>query len=36
VRTAEAQQRIHAAMRRGLQTREAELELDGMLGDLRA
>jgi enoyl-CoA hydratase/carnithine racemase len=34
VRTAEAQRLIQTAMRRGLQTREAEMELAGMLGDL--
>jgi enoyl-CoA hydratase/carnithine racemase len=34
VRTAETQRLVHSAMRRGLQTREAELELAGMLGDL--
>jgi enoyl-CoA hydratase/carnithine racemase len=34
VRTAETQRLIHSAMRRGLQTREAELELAGMLGEL--
>jgi enoyl-CoA hydratase/carnithine racemase len=36
VRTAEEQHRIEAAMRRGLQAREAELELDGMLSELGA
>jgi enoyl-CoA hydratase/carnithine racemase len=34
VQTAETQRLIQAAMRRGLQTREAEMELDGMLGGL--
>jgi enoyl-CoA hydratase/carnithine racemase len=34
VRTAETQRLVHSAMRRGLQTREAELELAGMLGEL--
>jgi enoyl-CoA hydratase/carnithine racemase len=34
VRTAEAQRLIQTAMRRGLQTREAELELAGILSDL--
>jgi enoyl-CoA hydratase/carnithine racemase len=34
VQAAETQRRIQAAMRQGLQTREAELELDGMLGGL--
>jgi enoyl-CoA hydratase/carnithine racemase len=34
VRTAEAQRLIQTAMRRGLQTREAEMELAGMLGEL--
>jgi enoyl-CoA hydratase/carnithine racemase len=34
VRTPEAQRLIQAAMQRGLQTRSAEMELGGMLGDL--
>ena len=34
VRTAETQRLIHTAMRRGLQTREAEMELPGMLDNL--
>jgi enoyl-CoA hydratase/carnithine racemase len=34
VRTAETQRLIQTAIRRGLQTREAEMELAGMLGDL--
>jgi len=34
VRAPEAQRRIAAAMKRGLQTRRAELELAGILGDL--
>jgi enoyl-CoA hydratase/carnithine racemase len=34
VRTAETQARIQQAMRRGLQTREGELDLAGMLGEL--
>ena len=34
VREAEAQRRIAAAMKRGLQTRDAELDLARMLGDL--
>jgi enoyl-CoA hydratase/carnithine racemase len=34
VQTAETQRLIQAAMRRGLQTREAEMELEGMLGGL--
>jgi enoyl-CoA hydratase/carnithine racemase len=35
VRTAEAQRLIQAAMRRGLQTRDAEMELARMIGELR-
>ena len=34
VHSDETQGRIKAAMTRGLQTREAELDLTGMLGDL--
>jgi enoyl-CoA hydratase/carnithine racemase len=34
VRTAEAQSRINAAFKRGFQTRDAEMDLAGMLGDL--
>jgi enoyl-CoA hydratase/carnithine racemase len=34
VRTAETQRRVQTAIRRGLQTREAELALAGMLGEL--
>ena len=34
VRTAETQHLIQAAMQRGLQTRDAELDLAGLLGDL--
>jgi enoyl-CoA hydratase/carnithine racemase len=34
VRTAETQRLVHTAIRRGLQTREAELELAGTLGEL--
>jgi enoyl-CoA hydratase/carnithine racemase len=34
VRTTETQRRVQSAMRQGLQTREAELELAGMLGGL--
>ena len=34
VRTPEAQRRIQTAIRQGLQTREAELELTGILGEL--
>jgi enoyl-CoA hydratase/carnithine racemase len=34
VRTTETQRRVQSAMRQGLQTREAELELAGMLGRL--
>jgi enoyl-CoA hydratase/carnithine racemase len=34
VRTAEAQRRIQAAMQRGMQTRDAELDLAVMLGEL--
>jgi enoyl-CoA hydratase/carnithine racemase len=34
VRTPEAQRRIQTAIQRGLQTREAELDLDRMLGEL--
>ena len=34
VRTAETQRRVQSAIRQGLQTREAELELAGMLGAL--
>jgi hypothetical protein len=34
VRTPEAQSRIEAAFRRGFQTRDAEMDLAGMPGDL--
>ncbi|HYS06027.1 MAG TPA: hypothetical protein VEW47_12610 [Candidatus Dormibacteraeota bacterium] len=34
VRNPEAQSRIQAAMKRGLQTRDAEMDLARMLGDL--
>jgi len=34
MRTSEAQDRIAAAMKRGLQTREAELELGRLVGQL--
>jgi enoyl-CoA hydratase/carnithine racemase len=34
VRTPEAQSRIQAAIKRGFQTRDAEIALAGMLGDL--
>jgi len=34
VRNPEAQFRIRAAVKRGFQTREAEMALAGMLGDL--
>jgi hypothetical protein len=34
VRNPEAQSRIHAVMKRGLQTRDAEMDLARMLGDL--
>jgi hypothetical protein len=34
VRTAATQRLVQTAMRRGLQTREAELELAGMLGEM--